>query len=179
MRPINLSVFYSIQWRIKGGGGVRGGTRLGARPLGTQQHIFSSHLKVCLKMRIIMEKSVKIVSASGAPPLNSCWPPVAVGSAPRPPRCYSLLLLPVVEFVYSTQMRFIAYEKEKNICSKCSTVASFALLHLSFTSNSVVCVDGGRKNVSCPRAQGTLATPLTVHQQKRTAPLSDAFNILQ
>jgi len=38
--------------------------------------------------------------------------------------------------------------------------ASSALLHLFFTSNSVVFVDGGCKNISCPMAQGTLATPL-------------------
>jgi len=29
-----------------------------------------------------------------------------------------------------------------------------------FTSKSIVFVDGGRKNISCPRAKGTLATPL-------------------
>jgi len=34
------------------------------------------------------------------------------------------------------------------------------LSHLFFTSNSVVFVDEVRKNISCPRAQGTLATPL-------------------
>jgi len=33
-------------------------------------------------------------------------------------------------------------------------------LHLFFTSNSVVFVDGERKNISCPRAQSTLTTPL-------------------
>jgi len=39
--------------------------------------------------------------------------------------------------------------------------ASFALLHLFFTSNRcVVFVDEGRKNISCPRAQGTVATAL-------------------
>jgi len=37
---------------------------------------------------------------------------------------------------------------------------SSSLLHLFFTSNSVVFVDKGRKSISCPRAQGTLATPL-------------------
>jgi len=41
----------------------------------------------------------------------------------------------------------------------------FALLHLLFTSNSVVFVDGGRKIVSCPGAQGTLA--MTLCMQKR------------
>jgi len=34
------------------------------------------------------------------------------------------------------------------------------LLHLFFSSNSVVFVDRRRNNISCPRAQGTLATPL-------------------
>jgi len=33
-------------------------------------------------------------------------------------------------------------------------------LQLFFTSNSVGFVDKGRKNISCPRAQGNLATPL-------------------
>jgi len=60
------------------------------------------------------------------------------GSAPRPLRCCSRLLY-----------------------SKCSVFASFALLHLFFTSNSVVFVDRERKIISCPRAQGTLATPLS------------------
>jgi len=38
--------------------------------------------------------------------------------------------------------------------------ASSALLRLFYTSTSVVFVDRGRKNISCPRAQNTLATPL-------------------
>jgi len=38
-------------------------------------------------------KTVKDVSASGAPSPNSRLPPAAGGSAPRPPRCYSRLLL--------------------------------------------------------------------------------------
>jgi len=36
----------------------------------------------------------------------------------------------------------------------------FALLHLSFNSNSVSFVEKGRKNISCSRAQVTLAMPL-------------------
>jgi len=39
-------------------------------------------------------------------------------------------------------MRFY-YLQEKNNYSKCSAFASFVLLHLFFTSNSVVFVDGG------------------------------------
>jgi len=40
-------------------------------------------------------------------------------------------------------------------------VGSSALLHLFSNSNSAFFVDGGGcKNISCPKAQGTLATPL-------------------
>jgi len=37
---------------------------------------------------------------------------------------------------------------------------SFRTFALFFTSNSVVFADRGRKLIHCPRAQGTLATPL-------------------
>jgi len=59
-------------------------------------------------------------------------------------------------------MHFIPLKKEPSNYSKYSAFASFALLHLFFNSNSVNFVEGGgrRKNISCPRAQGTLATPL-------------------
>jgi len=57
-------------------------------------------------------------------------------------------------------MYFIPLKKEPSNYSKCPTFDSPALLHLFFNSNSVCLVEGGRKNISCPRAQGTLATPL-------------------
>jgi len=59
-------------------------------------------------------------------------------------------------------MRFTTLKKKNKI----TTVNVLLLLLIrSFrtyfsTSNSVIFVDGGRKNISCPRAQGTLATPL-------------------
>jgi len=59
-------------------------------------------------------------------------------------------------------MHFIPLKKETRNCSKCSAFASSVLLHLYFNLNSVIFVEGGRKNISCPRAQGTLATPLNV-----------------
>jgi len=73
-------------------------------------------------------------------------------------------------------MHFIPLKKEPSNYSKCSAFASSALLYLSFNSNSISFVEGGRKNISCPRAQGTLATPLAgaewieceVQQQQRT-----------
>jgi len=67
-------------------------------------------------------------------------------------------------------MRFIPLKKEPSNYCKCSTFAS-ALLHLFFNSSSVSLVEGERKNISCPRAQGILATPLlkgAVHERLRT-----------
>jgi len=57
-------------------------------------------------------------------------------------------------------MRFIPLKNELNNYRICSTFASSALLHLFFISNLEVFVDGGRKNISCPRAHDTLDTPL-------------------
>jgi len=54
----------------------------------------------------------------------------------------------------------IILKKEQINYSKFSAFASSARLHLLFTSNCVVFVDGGHKNISCLRAQGTLATLL-------------------
>jgi len=61
-------------------------------------------------------------------------------------------------------MRFITYKREKDNYSTSSAFASFALLRLLFTSNSVVTVllTGRRKNISCSRTQGIVATPLQV-----------------
>jgi len=46
-----------------------------------------------LKNAYYWEKTVKFVSATGDPPPNRRLPPAAGGSSPRPPRCYSCLLL--------------------------------------------------------------------------------------
>jgi len=62
-------------------------------------------------------------------------------------------------------MHFIQLKKDPSIYIKCSAFASSALLHLLFNSNSVSLVEEGRKNISCPRAQGTLATPLSWRHQ--------------
>jgi len=53
--------------------------------------------------------------------------------------------------------------------------ASSALLNLFFISNTVVFVDGGRKNISCSRAQGTLATPLQDHAVTTMAAVKTAL----
>jgi len=48
----------------------------------------------------------------------------------------------------------------RNYSKICSVFASTAAFSPIFTSNSVLFVDSGCKNMSCPRVQGTLATPL-------------------
>jgi len=68
-------------------------------------------------------------------------------------------------------MRFITLKKEQNNSSTCSAFTSSALIHLIFHFSFF---DGGRKNIFFPKAQGTVATPLTArlvtsiqkHQQR-------------
>jgi len=61
-------------------------------------------------------------------------------------------------------MHFIPLKKEPSNYSKSSAFASSAHLHQFFNSNSVSFVEGGRENISHPKAQGILATPLTLHR---------------
>jgi len=53
---------------------------------------------------------------------------------------------------------FYSLKKETSNYSKCSAFASSVLFHLFFNSNSVSFVEGWRNNISCPRAQGILAS---------------------
>jgi len=57
-------------------------------------------------------------------------------------------------------MRFITLKKEHNNYSQCSAFALPHVCTLFFTLNTVVFVDRGCRNIPCPRARGTLATPL-------------------
>jgi len=54
-------------------------------------------------MRIFWEKTVKIVLASGAEPLNPRLPLAAGGSAPRPPLITPVYYYNFVEFVSSAK----------------------------------------------------------------------------
>jgi len=93
--------------------------------------------------------------------LSAPEPPLAPGGWELRPQTPALLLLPNVTTLSGSFLALSAFyyeQKEKNNYS----TSAFAFLHLFFTSNSVVFVNGGRKNVSCPRAQGTLATPLVL-----------------
>jgi len=78
------------------------------------------------------------------------------GSASRPPRWIPAYYYNFIEFVFIANMRFNLQKWTKLTHS---SVLLLLLQHF-FTSNSIVFVERGRKNISCPRAQGTLATPL-------------------
>jgi len=58
-----------------------------------------------------------------------------------------------IKFFFSTKCRVISLNEEHSLL-----LPIFAPI---FNFNSVVFVDRGRKNISCPRAQDTLATPLS------------------
>jgi len=81
------------------------------------------------------------------------------GSAPGSP---PLLFPPTITTLSSSflTLNAVHYSSMKN------NFCFFQNLHLFFTSNSEVFVDRGCKNISCSRAQGTLATPL--HQDRLT-----------
>jgi len=103
-----------------------------------------------LKNVYFLGKNVKIVLAGklfkSAPPPDSRFV--------TPAYYYNF-----VEFVCIAKCTLL-FKQEPSNSSICSAFASSALLHLFFNSNSVSFVEGERKNISCPRAQGTLATPL-------------------
>jgi len=88
---------------------------------------------------------VKIASASGAPP-------------PDPRVVVSAYYYNFVEFMSNAECVLLPSKK-----NKITTVnVRFLLLsHLSRIFHFKLCTffDRGRKNISCPRAQGTLATP--------------------
>jgi len=66
-------------------------------------------------MRIFIQKSVKIASASGTPLPKPRWPPAAGGSAPTHPCCYSRCCYNFVELVSSTKCVLLPTKKEKTL----------------------------------------------------------------
>jgi len=82
-------MFAYTQWRSKGEV-ASGGTRPGAQALGAQQHTFCSPLKTCFKQKFrpkyanthFWRKTIKIASATGAPPPNPRYPHAVT------PACY-------------------------------------------------------------------------------------------
>jgi len=72
------------------------------------------------------------------------------------PACYCKS----VKFISSNKCILLPQKRNNITAVNVLLLLLLQLLHLFFISNSVVFVAGGRKNISCPRAQGTLATPL-------------------
>jgi len=101
-------------------------------------------------MRIFWKKTVKIVSASGAPPPNPVYLR-RLEAPPSDPRVVtSAYYYNFIEFLSSAKCVLFRSKKNKYNYSKYSAFASFALLHLFFNSNSVSFVGGGRKNIFAP-----------------------------
>jgi len=96
-------------------------------------------------MRIFRKKNVKFKPSN--PRLQTQTP--------------ALLLPPTTTTLSSSFLALNAFLILTKQLQLCSTFASSALLRLFFTSNSAVFDEEGCKNISCPRAQGTLATSLT------------------
>jgi len=108
-----------------------------------------------------LEKTVKNRLGVGGSALKPPFAPGSCGWGIRS-QTLALLLSPTIITLSSVFLNAFCYpKKEQNNYSKCSVFASSALFHLFFTSNFVVFVDRGRKIIPCPRAQDTLATPLS------------------
>jgi len=163
-RPSSLAFYFPRLWALFGRNTYQWhskGARWRHAPWGTDfggapAHFFQSfktHFKqkfrpTLLKNAYFLEKDVKFAH----------WPPAAGVSAPRPPCCYSRLLLQLCQSSFLALNALYCLQKRTNF-------ASLKFLQLFFTSNSIIFVGRGRKNISCPRAQCALATPLTLIQQ--------------
>jgi len=96
---------------------------------------------------------------------NACFleNPVKFASSVAPPPDLHVVTFTYdynfIEFVSSVKCVSLTSKKDK-MTHACSAVTLSALLHLFFTSSSCRFYDGERKNIACPRVQGTLATPL-------------------
>jgi len=94
----------------------------------------------------ILKKTVKIASASGAPPPD--------------PRLVTLAYYyNFVKFVSSAECVVLPNKQAQNSCRKCS-VCFFHTFAPIFHFKLYIFVDGRRKNISCPGEQGTVCTPL-------------------
>jgi len=105
-------------------------------------------------MHIFWNKNVKITSALETSPRFASG---------RPPTYYFCLLLQVCRVHF---LRLLSSKENKISMIFC--FCFFRSFRTYFSFRTVVFVDGGRKNISCPRAQGTLATPLFKQSWKMT-----------
>jgi len=147
--------------------GASGGTRPGAQALGAHQYTFCSHLKTRLSRNLgqnmlknALEKLQKLPQRREL----RLRTPLAYGGWGFRPQIPALLLPPTMailsrSFLMLNTIYYSSKKKQNNYSIICSAFTSSVLLHLFFTLQFLL--TGGRKSVSCPRAQGTLATPLT------------------
>jgi len=114
-------------------------------------------------MHIFWNKNIKLPTPES---------PLASGSWGLCPQTPTLLLLLTIVNLSSTFLALNAFyypQKNNNIITVNVLLLLLPqLLHLFFISNSIVFVDGRRKNIFCPRAQYTLATPLLKQSWKIT-----------
>jgi len=144
----NVAVFVGEMVGASGvakGEGASEGTHPEAQALGAHTLFFSNFKTTCFKQKLrpkyakkcpFFLNCKKLPQRRGLPPPNPRLPPAAGSSAPRPPHCYSHLLLQLylVQFtISSAKMRFVTFRKE-NIYNKHSVFASLALLHLKLCS---------------------------------------------
>jgi len=128
------------------------GTHPGAQDLGVQQHTFCAVILNVFLSRNLDQSMLKNAYFWG----ESCKNRLRFGGSDPSvltPACYYNF----VEFVSSAKCIFFR-SKKKQITT--ANILPLLLLHLFFNSISVSFVEGGRKIISCPRAHGTLVTPL-------------------
>jgi len=118
-----------------------GARALERRPWGAYQHTFCSYLKTRFKQKFRPRTHV------GFRRLED----------PLPDPCV------VTPAYYYNFVKFISSAKCGLLLRKRTNFASSKFWLLYFTSNSVVFVDRGRKNISCPRAQDSLVTLLLLY----------------
>jgi len=114
-----------------------GARALGRRPWGRISTLFAVISKRVLSRNLdlsmlknvyFLKKNCKnLLSVGGSAP-EPRLPPAAGGFDPKPPRCYSRLLLQIFPIRFSRMMRFITFKRRKHNYSKCSAFASFTLL---------------------------------------------------
>jgi len=117
-------------------------------------------------MRIFWEKTVKIISASGAPLPNPRLPPAAGDSDTDPRVVTPAYYYNFVGFVSSAKCILFS-SKKKQVTT--ANILPLLLPHFAPIFSFKLCKFcwRGYKNISCPRAQGTLATPLLWSAIKR------------
>jgi len=112
-------------------------------------------------MRIFWKKLLKSPQCRGGSAPEPPFVSGGGGSAPRSRDFTPAYYYNFVEYVFSIKCVSLLFKKEQNNPSKSSGFVSSALsTYFSLQTLQFLLTGGERKNISCLRAQGTLATPL-------------------